>query len=113
MHESVAEAVERARAGRGPTLLEARTYRFRGHHEGEEQILGRNVYRTVEEIEEARRLRDPIKLFKDRIRNSVGDDFFASADEEISEAVRQAVRFAEASELPSPAEADEFVYAAP
>ena len=113
VHESTLEAVERARSGGGPTLLEARTYRFRGHHEGEEQILGRNVYRTVDEIEEQRRLRDPIALLKARMSDGVGDDFFARADEQIGEAVLHAVKFAEASEPPSSTEASEFVYAAP
>jgi len=110
VHESVNEAVERARTGGGPTLLEARTYRFRGHHEGEDQILGRNVYRTVDEIEEQRRERDPLTLFRARMPASVGDDFFVRADEEIGKEIQRAVEFAETSDLPYPAEASEFVY---
>ena len=110
MHEATTEAVERARTGGGPTLLEARTYRFRGHHEGEDQILGRNVYRTVDEIEEQRRLRDPITLLKTRMSDCAGDDFFARTEEQIKGAITRAVESAEASELPSPSEAGEFVY---
>ena len=114
MHKAAVEAIERARSGGGPTLLEARTYRFRGHHEGEEQILGRNVYRTVEEIEEQRRLRDPVELLKTRMLEAgVSDEFFVQVDEETGKQIRQAVEFAEASETPSPAEAGDFVYAAP
>jgi pyruvate dehydrogenase E1 component alpha subunit len=114
MHKAATEAIERARAGGGPTLLEARTYRFHGHHEGEEQILGRNVYRTVEEIDEQRRERDPVELLKQRLSAAgVGEIFFARVEEEVGAEVSRAVEFAETSELPAAAEASELVYAAP
>lgn len=113
MHEATVTAVERARNGGGPTLFEARTYRFRGHHEGEDQILGRNVYRTVDEIEEQRRTRDPIDLLKTRMLSAkVSSDFFTQVEEEVGKEMQQAVDFAEKSDLPLPAEAGNFVYAA-
>ena len=109
--QSTTEAVVRARAGAGPTLIEARTYRFRGHHEGEEQILGRNIYRTVEEIEEAQRARDPITLLKTQLLDrGVDEGFLETVEEEISQQLEEAIEFAETSELPSPLEANEFVY---
>lgn len=113
VHEAASQAVARARAGDGPTLLEARTFRFHGHHEGEEQILGRNVYRTVEEIDEARRARDPIELLRSRLPQEISATTLEQIDADVEEAIRRAVDFAEASELPSPDEASRFVYAAP
>lgn len=113
VHEAATAAVERARRGGGPTLMEARTYRFRGHHEGEDQILGRNVYRTVDEIEQHRRLRDPIELLKAWMPASVEDDFFDRIEEEVQETIVRAVEFAEASDLPAPTDAGDFVYSSP
>lgn len=111
MHKAATQAIECARYGGGPTLLEARTYRFHGHHEGEEQILGRNVYRTVEEIEQWRRMRDPIEIVRAQLLAvEAGDGFFAKVDEEVNNEIRHAIEFAEASELPTPAEAADFVY---
>jgi pyruvate dehydrogenase E1 component alpha subunit len=110
VHEATSHAAARARAGEGPTLLEARTVRFHGHHEGEEQILGRNVYRTVEEINEARRARDPIELLRSRMPEEIPASMLERIDADVEETIRRAVEFAEASELPSPDEATQFVY---
>ena len=60
MHEATSHAVARARAGEGPTLLEARTYRYEDHSEGLNRIL-RESYRTDEEVEYWRN-RDPIVI---------------------------------------------------
>jgi Pyruvate/2-oxoglutarate dehydrogenase complex, dehydrogenase (E1) component, eukaryotic type, alpha subunit len=59
VYEATREAVERARRGEGPTLIEARTYRFRGHFEGDPQI-----YRSKEEVEWWMNNKDPIKIFE-------------------------------------------------
>ncbi len=55
----VAEAADRARSGAGPTLVEAITYRYRGHSKSD-----RNLYRTADEIEDWRNLRDPLARFE-------------------------------------------------
>ena len=57
------ELIEKIRDGQGPALLEAKTYRWRGHFEGEEFLLGSRRYRSDEEVEEWKK-RDPIKLYK-------------------------------------------------
>ena len=57
MRDAASEAVRRARVGRGPTLIEARTYFYGGHFEGEEVFAGQ--YRTEEEIT-SWQVRDPI-----------------------------------------------------
>lgn len=64
VRETVAEAVARARAGGGPTLIEAKTYRFRGHYEGDPQ-----TYRSRDEVNEWRK-RDPITTYADRLLSS-------------------------------------------
>jgi pyruvate dehydrogenase E1 component alpha subunit len=98
--ETSFEAVERARRGEGPTLIEAKTYRTRGHSRSD-----RNRYRTKEEIE-AWKARDPIHLFECELE-ALGlleraeiETIRAAADAEIKEGVA----FAEASPLPSTAE---------
>ncbi|MSO95741.1 MAG: thiamine pyrophosphate-dependent dehydrogenase E1 component subunit alpha [Thermoleophilia bacterium] len=110
VHAAANEAVERARRGEGPTLIEARTYRFRGHHEGEEQVLGTGVYRSVDEIQAARQERDPIVLARAHLAGVVPDERVDEIEREIAAAIQAAVEFAEASPLPEPHEATDFVY---
>jgi pyruvate dehydrogenase E1 component alpha subunit len=64
--ESAGEAIARARAGDGPTLIEAKTYRFRGHEEGDEA-----TYRTAEELQ-AFMARDPIKALGRHLSSELG-----------------------------------------
>ena len=61
VHDAVSRAAERARRGDGPTFLEFKTYRYRGHSMSDPQ-----KYRTKEEVEEYKK-RDPIEMTKDRI----------------------------------------------
>jgi len=65
VHEAVQAAVERARAGEGPSLLECKTYRYRSHSEGSRDIAHADL-RPEEEIE-AWKKRDPIKLFREKL----------------------------------------------
>ena len=105
--EAASEAVERARAGGGPTLLECVTYRYRGHSKSDRQR-----YRTREEV--ARwRAQDPIERLR-RLLEEQGlvqpgefDALAAAAREQVEEAVR----FAEASPEPDPSTLLEDVYA--
>jgi pyruvate dehydrogenase E1 component alpha subunit len=62
VYNAVADAVDRARSGQGPTLVENVTYRWRGHSKSDA-----NVYRTKEEIEEWKR-KDPIARLADRMQ---------------------------------------------
>jgi pyruvate dehydrogenase E1 component alpha subunit len=105
--EAASEAVERARAGGGPTLLECVTYRYRGHSKSDRQR-----YRTREEV--ARwRAQDPIERLR-RLLEEQGlvqpgefDALAAAARDQVEEAVR----FAEASPEPDPSTLLEDVYA--
>jgi acetoin:2,6-dichlorophenolindophenol oxidoreductase subunit alpha len=101
---AVAIAVERARAGDGPTLIEALTYRHLAHNEGEEAFSG--AYRPPEEIA-AWKERDPVRAFRARLQSQNGVS--VAQLERLEEAERgrieEAVAFAEASPFPDPAEA--------
>ena len=96
VYGAAAEAVARARAGEGPTLLECKTYRFKGHSRGDP-----GNYRSKEEFEEWSR-RDPIELFRARLTGGFGVS--AGRLEEIERAcqaeVEEAVAFALASPEP-------------
>jgi pyruvate dehydrogenase E1 component alpha subunit len=107
VYEAVSEAVKRARNGNGPTLIEAKTYRWRGHFEGDPVL-----YRPQEELEEWKK-RDPIKLFKERLVNSgiATEDEIAQIEKKIEEEVEEAVKFAEESPYPNLEETLEDVYA--
>jgi pyruvate dehydrogenase E1 component alpha subunit len=102
VHEAAAEAVARARGGGGPTLLEARTYRFYGHSVGDRQ-----EYRSAEEVEDWRTNRDPIKLLYAYMaeRQWIGEQEAEAIQAEVAEEVKAAVAFAEESPEPDPAQA--------
>ena len=99
VYEVAGEAIERARGGGGPTLIEARTYRYYGHSLGD-----REEYRTREEVEEWRTNRDPIKLLRAHLaeRQWLGDKEDEAVQETAKSAVAAAVRFAEESPFPTP-----------
>lgn len=101
-------AVERARAGDGPTLLECKTYRIRGHSKSD-----RNLYRTKEEIE-AWRSRDPIARFARELLDAGRLDAAALAriEREAQAAIDAALEFAKSSPPPDPAHLTHDVYAA-
>ncbi len=106
------EATARARSGQGPTLLECKTYRTVGHHEGD-PVVG--TYRTQEEIDAWVR-RDPIDMFRKRLVEDFG---IASADDlteieaRIDEIVRDALEFARNALEPDPATVFDNVYTSP
>ena len=106
VHLAVAQAAERARGGDGPTLLELRTYRFKGH-----SMSDPAKYRTKDELADYRD-RDPIE----QVRKSILEHKFATAEEldeidaGIKERVTEAVAFAEASEYPAAEEAYRDIY---
>ena len=102
------EAADKARAGKGPTLIEAKTYRHRGHYEGD---IGR--YRSAEEVEEWM-AKDPIlRLETELLQDSgVDQEELDQVRSDIEEQLAAAADFAEASPHPQPEEALEDVFAA-
>jgi pyruvate dehydrogenase E1 component alpha subunit len=96
VYKATREATARARDGQGPTFIEGKTYRYRGHYEGDPQI-----YRAREEVE-AWRARDPISSFRRRL---LGSDQFDEADlsaieDEVARTLDEAVEFAKAADKP-------------
>jgi TPP-dependent pyruvate/acetoin dehydrogenase alpha subunit len=100
VHEAAAEAAARARRGEGPSLIEAKTYRFYNHHGI--QNLGLK-YRTDDEVAEWKQ-RDPIFTFEDRLieAGTATRDDFDGIWAELRDDIAAAIEFAEASPLPDP-----------
>ena len=107
VHHAAQEAVTRAKAGLGPTLIECKTYRTRAHAEG----MGDFTYRTREAVEEWKKL-CPIERLKSRMIAEF--DFTSSAIEqiqaEVADLVKQGRDFAESSPRPDPKTATDHVY---
>ncbi|MBW6487298.1 MAG: thiamine pyrophosphate-dependent dehydrogenase E1 component subunit alpha [Syntrophobacterales bacterium] len=109
VHEAAGQAVERARRGEGPTLLENKTYRRRGHFEGDPQ-----KYRTQAEVAEWEK-KDPLLRFasilkkKKLLTGEMEKEIRKQVDDELTEAVA----FAEQSEWPAPEEALEDMFVNP
>ncbi|HYO20948.1 MAG TPA: pyruvate dehydrogenase (acetyl-transferring) E1 component subunit alpha [Flavisolibacter sp.] len=106
VHEGVARAVKRAREGDGPTLLEIKTYRYKGH-----SISDPQKYRTKEEVEEYKG-RDPISaLLSTMYDNKLAtEEEIRAINERVDAAVAECVKFAEESPWPDDNEVLKDVY---
>lgn len=106
VREAVRRAAKRARSESLPTLIEAKTYRFRGH-----SMSDPAKYRTKEEVEEWMK-RDPIRILANRIYalGIANEAQLQAIDEEAKREVAEAVKFAEASPPPDPAALYDDVY---
>ncbi len=106
IHRIAGEAVQRARAGLGPTLIECKTYRTRAHAEG----MGDFTYRTREEVE-AWKLKCPIARLKATAPAELSGDL-ARIESEVAQIVKEAKEFAEKSPIPDASTATSHVYSA-
>lgn len=106
VHNAMDEAVQRARAGEGPTFLEMRTYRFKGHSMSDPQ-----KYRTKDEVE-SYKAKDPIEIVKQTIvaEKYADDKWFDEMDEKIKAIVDESVKFSEESPWPEASELYTDVY---
>jgi len=106
VHEAIADAAARARKGDGPTLLEMKTYRYRGH-----SMSDPAKYRTKDELEEYK-LQDPIEKVKTTLlKNKFADEkFFEEMEEKVKQMVEESVVFGEESPYPEAHELYEDVY---
>jgi pyruvate dehydrogenase E1 component alpha subunit len=106
VHEAVARAVKRAREKGGPTLLEIKTYRYKGH-----SISDPQKYRTKEELEEYK-AKDPIHILLKTIKENkiVPDEEINAINERVDKAVEECVKFAEESPWPNDDEVLKDVY---
>ena len=107
VYEAVGEAVARARKGEGPTLIECKTYRWRGHFEGDMQ-----TYKPKEEVEEWMK-KDPIPRFRRKLVETgvLTEKEADEIDQAMLEEMDEAVKFAKESPFPAPEETLEDVYA--
>jgi TPP-dependent pyruvate/acetoin dehydrogenase alpha subunit len=99
MYRVSKEAADRARAGEGPTLIEARTYRFVGHSMSD-PVSG--VYRTKEDVEREKQ-KDPIRIYADLLarENILSQEELEKQDEEVKRLSDEAAEFADKSPEPS------------
>jgi pyruvate dehydrogenase E1 component alpha subunit len=108
VRQAGAKAAEHARSGKGPFILEMKTYRYRGH-----SMSDPGKYRTREEIDAVRKTRDPIDHLQERLeREGVADEAALKAiDAEIRKIVADAAEFARTAPEPDPSELYTDVYA--
>ncbi|OSY88277.1 pyruvate dehydrogenase [Tenacibaculum holothuriorum] len=104
--EAIDEAIQRARRGEGPTFLDIKTYRYRGHSMSDAQH-----YRTKEEVEEYRKI-DPITQVLDIIKenNYASDDEIEAIKQEVKNKVKECEKFAEESPFPDASILHDVVY---
>src|SRR5690606_7739187 len=107
VHNAMDEAVQRARRGDGPTFLEIRTYRYKGH-----SMSDPAKYRTKDELEKYKGL-DPLVTIKATIvkKKYANEKWFEEVDEEVKQIVNESVQFAEESPFPDVSELYKDVYA--
>jgi len=100
VHEGVARAVKRAREGGGPTLIEMKTYRYKGH-----SISDPQKYRSKDEVDEYK-AKDPITICLDTIKQNkyATDEEIKAIDDRIAAIVEESVKFAEESPWPDDSE---------
>lgn len=109
VHAAMVEAVDRARRGEGPTLIEARTYRWSGHNLGEEAFAG--PYRPTAEQEHWRSL-DPIPRFAEvLVAEGVAAEELIRIEQVEREGVEAALKYAQESPDPDPRDAFEGLFA--
>lgn len=107
VYTAVKKAADRARAGKGPTLIECKTYRWRTHFEGEP-----DTYRTPEELQ-AWKDKCPVKCYGEKLVSEkvLTEDDLKRIAAEVEDEMNRAIRFAEDSPLPDVSEALKDVYA--
>ncbi len=107
VHRVAKVAIDRARSGGGPTLIECKTYRYVGHHEGDPGT----DYRTRDEVQYWKELDPVIRARKLLIESKMADEGELKAvDQEVEDLIDQAVEFAEKSPEPSPESVTEHVF---
>jgi len=110
VYQAVSEAAARARRGEGPTIVECKTYRFRGHHEGDPKKG--EIYRSKDEMDEWEK-RDAIRKLVDKItkENRATQAELDNIKQEVMKEVADAVVFAKESPSPRPEDAASYLFA--
>ena len=107
VHEVASEAIRRAREDGGPTLIECKTYRYVGHHEGDPGT----DYRTRDEVQQWKQ-KDPVKIARKLLLDLGGADEsqVQAADQEVERLIDDAVEFAEKSPEPAADSVNDYVF---
>lgn len=106
VYEAVKEAVQRAREGNGPSIVECKTYRMRGHYEGDPA-----AYRSKEITEEWRK-KDPIDTFRAYLlKEAIDEKELAAIEEAADQEIEAAYEFAKSSSYPDASEVTLHMYA--
>jgi len=110
VRDVVGKAAARARKGKGPSIVENRTYRYRGHHEGDPQ-----KYRSTEEIDRFRKTGDPIERYKRHLEKEgiLNAKLEEKILKEVTKRIDEAVRFAREAPMPRPEDALEDLFINP
>jgi TPP-dependent pyruvate/acetoin dehydrogenase alpha subunit len=110
IRDVVRKAVERARSGLGPSIVENKTYRYRGHFEGDPQR-----YRLPHEVDGFRKKKDPILAFTRRLKKEkiLTQKAEKEIKSDVDRTIEEAVRYAQAAPLPRPEEALEDLFVTP
>lgn len=112
VYEAAAQAVTRARAGEGPTLIVANTHRFDEHNFG--LVIPGEPYRSVEEVEAHKRERDPILLCRTvLLEEGINENSLIAIEDEVAQAVKEAVQFALANPMPQPETLSDYMFNSP
>lgn len=111
VYAATSAAVARARRGDGPTLIEAKTYRFDEHCVG---LFIKGGYRSADEVNRFKTQRDPVTLFRERLlAEGMAESALVEIETQALKLVEEAVAFAKESPFPDPEEAFELVHANP
>jgi len=107
VRQATLQALARARQGEGPSLIENKTYRIKGHFEGDPQ-----KYRTEEEVKGWQNQKDPIRRFADFLtgQSILTPKLDQQIHDEAAARLQEAVAFAENSPFPEPEEALEDLF---
>jgi pyruvate dehydrogenase E1 component alpha subunit len=107
VYNEAKKAIDRARKGEGPALIECKTYRYMGHSRFEKA-----EYRTKEELEEWKK-KDPIITFKTYLRKNlqVKEQEITTIDKEVDRVIEESVSYAEKSPDPEPDDYKKYIYA--
>jgi TPP-dependent pyruvate/acetoin dehydrogenase alpha subunit len=112
VYTATSAAVARARGGEGPTLIEAKTYRFDEHNVG--LSIPGQPYRAPAEVEEHKTHRDPIVLYRRALLAAgFNEKELTAIEAEVSAAVATAIQFAEDSPAPDPSTLYDYMYSTP
>ena len=110
VRKTVAKMVKRAREGKGPSIVENKTYRYRGHFEGDPQ-----KYRSRKEIEGFRKKSDPIERFRTFLKKEgvLSDKSYKTLKTEVEQEIEGSLEYALAAPLPRPEAAMEDLFVNP